>query len=173
MPRLADLMNHPTEPSPPVIPKATKEIILSLDIATKVGWAVSESIYGLWDLSIKKDESGGMKLIRFRSKLREFFKEHQVTLVVFERAAGRFASAVAHQSRLQGILEAELIDYNIQYRAYSATEIKKFATGKGNSGKPQMIIAAKEKYGYNGKDDNEADALHLLHLAKRDYKDLL
>jgi len=46
---------------------------------------------------------------------------------------------------------------DIVYQAFSASEIKKSATGKGNSGKPQMIAAAKEKYGYTGTDDNEAD----------------
>ena len=42
--------------------------------------------------------------------------------------------------------------------------IKKHATGKGNAGKDEMIIAAKSR-GHDPKDDNEADALALLHWA--------
>ena len=42
--------------------------------------------------------------------------------------------------------------------------IKKHATGKGNAGKSEMIVAAKVR-GHNPVDDNEADALALLHWA--------
>ena len=47
--------------------------ILALDPATKCGWAISPTIGGTWDLSTRRDESKGMKLIRFRNKLTERF----------------------------------------------------------------------------------------------------
>ena len=49
-------------------------------------------------------------------------------------------------------------------KAFSAKEIKKFATGNGNCGKQAMVDAAKIKYGYKGEDDNIADAMHMLGL---------
>jgi Holliday junction resolvasome RuvABC endonuclease subunit len=111
-----------------------------------------------------------MRLIRLRSKLNEIIQSEHINLVVFERPGGRHVAAVIVQSEIQGQIKVICEDHKIEYRAYSSQEIKKFATGKGNCGKPAMIAAAKEKLGYPGKNDNEADALWLLEMAKNDYK---
>lgn len=39
--------------------------------------------------------------------------------------------------------------------------LKKYATGKGNCDKTAMVVAARERLGYDGLDNNEADALWL------------
>jgi Holliday junction resolvasome RuvABC endonuclease subunit len=111
----------------------------------------------------------GMKLIRLRSKLDELHQAENINVVVYERPAGRHANSIIHQSKLIAIIEEWCEINNIEYRAYSAPEIKKFATGKGNAGKPMMIQSAQEKYNCADLTDNEADALHLLHLAKEEY----
>ena len=144
--------------------------ILALDLATVTGWAINEpKTYGTWNLKIKKDESDGMRVIRFKRKLAEVFECCHPNLVVFERPAGRNARAIITQSELMGVVKSMCIESDIPYRAYSASEIKMLATGKGNSGKPLVVAAAREKLGYAGVDDNEADALWLLELAKQDY----
>lgn len=144
--------------------------ILALDPATHCGYAINRDLYGVWNLSSKRDESVGMRLIRLRAKLHEVIECEHINLVVFERPGGRFKAAIIVQSEIQGQIKTVCEDLKVEYRAYSSTEIKKFATGKGNVGKPLMIKAAQEKLGYPGKDDNEADALWLLELAKNDYK---
>lgn len=139
--------------------------VLALDIASTTGWAKDFStFYGTWDFKTRKDESIGMKLIRFRSKLEEVHKFMELDLIVYERPAGRHTNSIIHQSKLIAVLEEFCETKGIDYKAYSATEIKKHATGKGNSAKPAMIKAAAEKFGYKGNDDNVADALHLLDL---------
>ena len=143
--------------------------ILSLDVASVTGWAVSRLEYGTWDFKTRKDESMGMKLVRLRSKLDEFKNLMDFNLIVYERPAGRFKNAIIHEAKLLGLIEEWCETNKIEYRAYSATEIKMFATGKGSAGKPAMIKAAKDKYGYSGSDDNEADALHMLELAQSEY----
>lgn len=143
--------------------------VLSLDIASVTGWAVSRTEYGTWNFKTRKDESMGMKLIRFRSKLDEMKSILNFNLVVYERPAGMFKASIIHEAKLIGILEEWCEANKIAYRSYSATEIKKFATGKGNAGKPLMIKAAREKLGYAGSDDNEADSLWMLELAKDEY----
>lgn len=143
--------------------------ILAIDPATHCGWAISKYIYGVWDLTPKRDESKGMRLIRFRAKFKEVLMKEKINLVVFERPGGRFKGAIIVQSEIQGQLKIICEDMQVEYRAYSSKEMKQFATGKGNCGKPAMIAAAKEKLNYPGNDDNEADALWLLHLAKSDY----
>lgn len=134
--------------------------VLSLDIASTTGWALDTQVYGTWDLKTLKDESMGMKLIRFRSKLRIICESHDIEIMVYERPAGKHANSIIHQSKLIAVMEEFCEEKNIEYRAYSAKEIKKFATGNGNASKGDMIKAAKTKYGYDGNDDNEADAIH-------------
>jgi Holliday junction resolvasome RuvABC endonuclease subunit len=142
--------------------------ILAIDPASILGWALSNTEYGIWDLKTRKDESMGMKLIRLKSKLNEIHKLEDLDLIVYERAAGRHTNSIIHQAKLIGIIEKWCEENSIEYKAYSATEIKKFATGKGNAGKPAMVKAAQDKLGYDGEDDNIADALWILNLCKSD-----
>lgn len=145
--------------------------ILALDVATHCGWAVNTcDAFGVWDLSPKRDESAGMRLIRFRAKLNEVITDESINLVVFERPGGFHKGAMIVQSELQSVVKVICEDKEIPYRAYSSQEIKKFATGKGNANKEKMIAAASQKLGYKGDNDNEADALWLLQLAKSEYK---
>jgi len=144
--------------------------ILALDQASNCGWCCSNDLYGCWDLNTRKDESSGMKMIRFRSKLKEVVESENIELVVYERVAGFHKNSIIHASKMVAIIETFCEENGIAYIAYSATEIKKFATGKGNANKEAMIQAAASKYGYEGKNDNEADAIHIYHLAQSLYK---
>lgn len=144
--------------------------ILALDIATRTGWAVTNEMSGVWDLSIKRDESSGMRLVRFEAKLIELIEARDIRLVTYERVAGRFVSSVITASELVGVMKRVCETKHIPYRAFSAKEIKTFATGKGNSGKPAMIKAAEKMYKVEVIDDNHADALHILNLTISEYK---
>lgn len=141
--------------------------ILAIDQASNCGWK-SPNSYGCWDFKTRKDESSGMKMLRFRSKLQEVCRLEDINLIVYERVAGQHAASIIHASKMVAMIETFCEENNIQYRAYSAGEIKRFATGKGNSTKEAMIKAAASKYGYIGNNDNEADAIHLWHLAMED-----
>ena len=140
--------------------------LLALDPATKFGWAISTDIYGVWDLTTRRDQSQGFKLLRFRAMLDEVCKLNKVSTIAYEKPGGRNYAALVLHSKLVGEIEKYCEENNIEYKGYSAGDIKKFATGKGNSGKPAMIQAAQEKLGYVGEDDNEADALWILELLK-------
>jgi Holliday junction resolvasome RuvABC endonuclease subunit len=142
--------------------------ILALDVATITGWA-TKTASGTWDLRPKRDESKGMRLIRLRAKLTEICEIENVDLVVFERTSGFHKNAIIVQSEMHGVMKATLEELGIDYRAYSAAEIKKHATGKGNAKKDQMVKAAEEKWPeLEIIDDNHADARWLLDLACTD-----
>jgi Holliday junction resolvasome RuvABC endonuclease subunit len=147
----------------------SNKTILALDVATHCGWKTTTAS-GVWNLTPKRDESSGMRLIRFKSKLAEICQLEKINLVVFERSAGFHMNAVIVQSELHGVLKLYLEESRIEYKAYSATEIKKFATGKGNANKDKMVEAARTQFGYTGFDDNEADAICMYHLALQDFK---
>jgi len=148
--------------------------ILALDPATKCGWAHSGwgphgATSGTWDLSIRRDESGGMRLIRLQSKLNAIAGAG-LDLVVFEAArnAGpKMQGALVVQSELQGVIKVWCEEKGIDYRGYSPSEIKKFATGKGNANKPEMLAAANAEWpDVEIIDDNQADAMWLLALVQ-------
>lgn len=142
--------------------------ILAIDPASTLGWALSNTEYGLWDLKTRRDESMGMKLLRLKAKLDEIHELEKIDMLAYERPAGRHTVAVIHHAKLVGKIEEWCEDNGVQYKGYSATEIKKFATGKGNANKEKMIAAAQTKLGYRGEDDNEADALWLLNLCREE-----
>lgn len=150
-------------------------MILALDPATLCGWATPIAS-GTWDLSVRPDESTGMRLIRFDAKLRELCNRDRITritLIVFEAQRGSVPGregATVVKGELQGVLKLFCINQNIEFRGYSPSEIKKHATGKGNCGKLEMLAAAKLKWpGRRFVDDNEVDAVWLLDLAMKEY----
>lgn len=59
------------------------------------------------------------------------------------------------------------IEQSVDLACYSASEIKKYATGKGNANK-ELIISAAVELGFKPIDDNEADAIHLYNLTVND-----
>ena len=152
------------------------EHILAIDPATKCGWASSLGMSGTWDLSIRRDESAGMRLLRLRGKLEEVHAVHPIRLVAFEAArncAPRMQGALVVQAELQSVIKLWCETVGVDYRGYSPTEIKRHATGKGNSNKAAILSAAKARWTDRViGDDNEADALWLLDLAQRDLGEL-
>lgn len=146
--------------------------ILALDPATKTGFAHSCGASGTWDLSVRRDESSGMRLIRLVSKLNKIAEEVGVDVVVFEaarHAAPGMQGALVCHAELQGQIKVWCDRLTVQYRGYSPSEIKKHATTKGNANKDKMREAAEQKWpGVTFADDNEIDALWLLDLATKE-----
>lgn len=145
--------------------------LVAFDQATICGVAYELSNTGkpkteLWNLKINAKESQGMKWLRFESRLKKFLKKHKIQVLAYELPAGRHTNPIIHSSKLIGIMEKSCVELGIEYIEFSSKEVKKFATNNGNAGKPLMIKYAKKLWGYRGNDDNESDALHILHLLK-------
>ena len=148
--------------------------ILALDPATNMGWALSPMISGVWDLSIKRDESMGMKFMRLRAKLNELLANYQIKLVVYEaarNASPKMQGSLVHQAQLQAIIIDWALLNGIESKGYSPKELKKWATRNGNAGKPLMVAAAQSRWpGVNILDDDHADALLLWQMAMLEFK---
>jgi Holliday junction resolvasome RuvABC endonuclease subunit len=103
---------------------------------------------------------GGMRYLKFEKWLMGLPKPSQV---VFEEVRRHAATDAAH---VYGGLMATLTKWceseGIPYQGVPVGTIKKFWTGKGN-GKKDVMIAEANRRGFDTKDDNEADALALLH----------
>jgi Holliday junction resolvasome RuvABC endonuclease subunit len=153
--------------------------LLALDPATKTGYAIGENgnviSSGAWDNTPKKatkkqpGESKHYRLEKLWWKLEDFGLNGNVKIdhVIFEGATGfqRGKAAVesSHQFRAIILLWASLND--IPITEIQPQDLKRFATGKGNADKPEMLKAAIQK-GYAGStDDNEVDAWLILQWA--------
>lgn len=138
---------------------------LALDLGTKTGFA-SYSRHGGYtsgvkDFSTKRNEGGGMRYLRFRKWLDS--TKDGVTEIYFEEVRRHAGTQAAHvYGGLMGTLTMWCEENNVPYSSIPVGTIKKAWTGKGNSGKQEMIDAA-IKRGFIVDDDNQADALALLH----------
>lgn len=89
-------------------------------------------------------------------------------LVVYERPFARGQAATRFLWGMAGILEAAAAPY-CAIVDITPAEIKKWATGKGGSGKDPMLVAA-ACMGYTGDNEHEADAFCLLKYAEANLK---
>lgn len=157
--------------------------ILALDLGTACGWALrgdnrappgraavsgyrdadlNETYHGTFDLRAGQHSGGGMRYLKFRRELTNFIGlVDEVTYEIVRRHVGTAAAHV--YGGLLGILTAWCEENKIPYEGKTVQEIKKFATGKGNADKFQVIKAV-EGWGFQPKNDNEADAIALLRL---------
>lgn len=159
--------------------------ILALDLGTKTGWAIwfsdgsSGIVSGEKDFKNVRFEGGGMRYLKFRHWLDECnsLVPGGIKIVAFEEVRqhgikGRTNIDAAHAyGGFMATLTTWCEGKGIAYYAEPVGTIKKHATGKGNSGKPEMITAMIRK-GHthlNADADNEADALALIYLAKEKY----
>ena len=143
-----------------------QEKILALDIATNTGWKTSTAS-GVWNLKPTRGETEGMRVVRFKAKVKELIDLEGITLVSYERPAGMHKSSIMVASEMVGVLKELCFEKGVNLSCYSASQIKAFATGKGNANKESMIRAA-VSLGFNPQDDNEADAIHLYNLTAKD-----
>lgn len=67
-----------------------------------------------------------------------------------------------------GVIRCRLFELGIPYVEVSPSSLKRFATGKGNAKKPEMIARALELSGLEMNDD-EADAWHLRRIGRTAY----
>jgi Holliday junction resolvasome RuvABC endonuclease subunit len=145
--------------------------IMAIDQATKAGVAFqlkgsAKISVELWDLSIGTKESQGMKWLRFEAKFRDALVSNKIKAVAYELPGGRNVKPIIHSAKMIGIMEKVCVEEQVEYLEFSSSEVKKMATGNGNANKELMVKAAREHWGYEGEDDNEADAINILMLLK-------
>lgn len=140
--------------------------ILALDCATQTGWAalVDGAVEsGVQTFDVRRGESRGMRFLRFRAWLLEMIDRVQPGAIVYEQAHHRGGAATEVGVGLATRVMEIACEKEIEYQTVHTGTLKKYATGKGNAGKPLMIAAAEVRWpGQVVEDDNQADALHLL-----------
>lgn len=144
--------------------------ILALDLGTNTGWALRgyDGLITTGTASFRpgRFDGGGMRYLRFTNWLTELERLSGPIWAIWFEEVRRHAGTDA--SHIYGGLMATLTSWaelrGIPYEGVPVGTIKRHATGKGNASKEAMIAAACTR-GYSPADDNEADAIALLHWA--------
>jgi hypothetical protein len=146
--------------------KMTK--ILALDLATATGWASNclNKISGVTRFDLKRGESPGMRFLRCRAWLADFYElvDGKIDVLVYEQAHHRGGAATACCVGLVTVCQEFAASNGVELMPVHTATLKKFATGSGRANKQDMIAAAKAR-GWHPVDDNEADAQLLLDYA--------
>jgi Holliday junction resolvasome RuvABC endonuclease subunit len=143
--------------------------ILALDLGTRTGWAHSNTLSGVQDFTPRRGDSPGMRWLEFRAWLCRLLDAAPVALIAYEQAHHRGGAATHVAHSLISLVETVAAERNIELTNRHTATIKKHATGKGNTKKPEMLAAARAKW--NDRTvigDDEADALWLLDLITKE-----
>lgn len=144
--------------------------VLALDLGTTTGWALrtadGQTVSGTQSFKPGRYEGGGMRFLRFRAWLAELQASvGPIERCYFEEVRRHAGVDAAHvYGGLMATLTAWCEGQQVAYAGVPVGTIKKHATRKGNADKAAMV-AAMQAMGHTPADDNEADALALLHLA--------
>lgn len=150
--------------------------ILALDLGTTTGWALASRdgiiTSGSQPFKPQRFEGGGMRFLRFKRWLTDIKQCNDgIDQVVFEEVRRHIGVDAAHAyGGFMGQLTAWCEHHQIPYQGIPVGTIKKHATGKGNAGKDDVIASVTAR-GHAPVDDNEADALALLHWAIQHHDD--
>jgi hypothetical protein len=150
--------------------RPTPPVILALDLGQRTGWAVRNRdgaiASGTHEFRPGRFEGGGMIWLRFRAWLQEIdAAAGKVGVVVFEEVVAHRGVAASHcYAGFLAHLTAWAEANRIPYQGVPVGTIKRHIAGKGNADKAAVIDAVR-KLGFAPADDNEADALALLHWA--------
>jgi len=150
--------------------------ILSIDPGTHTGWSLrTDYIHsGVQTFTSARDESPGMRFLKFTGWLCTMNEQallvtgKPIQVIYHERPHHRGGAATALLEGMVAHLQAFASQINAEIKAIPSGTLKKFATGKGNASKPEMIQAAQERYGLQTNSDDIADARHLLALAEKE-----
>jgi Holliday junction resolvasome RuvABC endonuclease subunit len=145
--------------------------ILGLDLsltATGVAWEGGTEV-----LSFPKLR-GFDRIERINSAIWEHFgpgkpSEHETVVVIEGYSFGSIGRAVYDIAELGGVTRYLFHERGLRYVEVPPATLKKFATGKGNAGKDEVLAAAIRRFGFAGSNNNEADAWMLFQMGRAAY----
>ncbi len=149
-----------------------KSIITSIGIDLALvnsGIVVLENSSIAKKVSIKSKPSGDRptdELKRIRKivqEIEDIVSDYNPSIAVIENLAFaiRSTTSLTQLAGLSFLTRAMLSDYRIPFILVAPTTLKRFATGKGNSEKDHIVLAAYKEYGIDDINNDIADALFL------------
>jgi hypothetical protein len=141
--------------------------IIAFDLGRNLGWASNFKGRLQWGSALFS-EVRAHRLGEFLRMLTSPMWEAKIKradIIVFETPFARGGGPTRSLWGMAGVLEAAVSETKRPVVDVSVATIKKFAADHGLAPKDEMIKAAR-RFGYKGKNDNEADAVCLLQYAR-------
>ncbi len=144
-------------------------MIYALDLSLRAtGWAISEGYgpveFGTFPKSKYTDDQRRGEIAAH--VFGKFPNPCDDPLILIENFAFGAVNKAHDIGMLHGVIRYGLYRRGIPYLLVAPGQVKKFATGKGNSEKNLVIRAVFQRFGIEADDDNAADAVTLLHIGK-------
>lgn len=134
--------------------------VLALDLSlTATGVAFPDGV----TVTITTKDKGVERLATIREEVLACLGDGdwRPTHVAIEGPAFGRANQMHALGQLAGVVYLALHEDGFDPVIVPPSSLKKYATGKGNAAKPEVLAAAIRRLDYDGHDDNEADALWL------------
>ncbi|MFF3867375.1 hypothetical protein [Micromonospora sp. NPDC001898] len=136
-------------------PRTPRVVGLDLSMtATGIAWCDNTTY------TVTSKTTGDHRLLAIVSEVARAVDGRSVDLVVIEDLPTHAKSA-GITGMVHGAVRAYLLRVGTPYALAAPASLKKYATGKGNCGKPEMAVAAYKRLGRELADDNQVDALWL------------
>lgn len=151
----AELLDHAHGRTPPAV--------LALDLSlTGSGIALPD---GTTDTIRTRSLTGAPRLAHVRWAIIAHLEGWQPALVAIEGYAFGRTNKAHHIGELGGVIRLMLHERGQAWTEVPPASVKKYATGKGNANKNDMLAASIRQLGYEGSSGDEADALWLRAMA--------
>ena len=160
--------------------------ILALDLGTRCGWALlhdGREESGVQTFDIRRGESPGMRYVFFNRWLAQMVEplleacaRGHLVILAYEQTHQRGGAATEVAAGFATRVQEYAARYQLQHVALHTATLKKWTTGNGRAGKPEMLEAitrrgwlparadpTKPETYDEALTDDEADALALLH----------
>lgn len=112
-----------------------------------------------------RPDDGDRRLTVIRNHVREVAGTPLATLAVIEDVPPVRAHALSTIGMVHGVVRTVLADLGVPYVLVPPSNLKQFATGKGNATKPDMRMALYQRATLDIRDDNQVDAWWLRAMA--------
>lgn len=138
---------------------------IGIDPSTKTGIVVLGDKDGWSNEYQSKVKEDPMRFMDIADKIINQLKKGDV-ICIEGFSYGSKGKGVSTQYGIGWLIRAELIRNGYTYYEVSPSAVKKFATGKGNTKKDEMVLPIYKKWGFEHSSDNVRDAYVLAQIAK-------
>lgn len=145
-------------------------IILAIDPSRSTGWALFQNgvtTIGTRRFERDRNSSPGMDFLRYGGWLEEMYSltTRPIDLIVYEKPHHRGGASTELLLGFVTKIKEVAAKHNSNIDNVHTGTLKKWATGKGNASKDEMIAEARRR-GFTPQNDDEADAVLLLEYFK-------
>lgn len=156
-------------------PEEIESIDLALDLGARMGWCIRTNngtyVSGCRDFTRKSDDTRYSKLNKIRRWLEQIHEHFPIANIYYEEVTFS-TNTYADQAHgaYKGVLHQFAEIHEIPIEGFPVPTVKKSLTGRGNASKQGMIYYAEKYVGKEITDDNEADAIGVMHTGRNGRK---